>query len=286
MRQLIILFSLLFIGFFMSCSNDCDKDFKVNNAFTRRFENQNQLSGKWTLVNISGGFAGTNMGFQPGWITWTFNAINQQLIVVNNNPMPNPVYDGLQTGNYNYNNIIMSSCGNETMPLNIINSFESCYKITNNTLVIDNNQIADGFKFTLVRVENCNDNYLVFGHFYGFCGGETCIEKFKLTSTQIFEDTNDVYPGTNSGIQPNYLLLPIEKFQAAQDLMTFFPNSLLAETSTTIGIPDASDGGGLYIRYHFNGVDKVWLIDQFKTNVPSNYHAFMDKVNEKIALMQ
>jgi hypothetical protein len=285
MKILKITLTILLIGFLTSCQKE--NLFDSDKNVTRRFENSNQLTGKWTLVNIAGGIPGSSIGFSPGWITWKFNETTHSLEVINNNPNGNPAYDGLQTGNYTFtNNITPSNCETNFQSLAITNQFESCYNITNDTLIIRNYQIADGLQFTLVRVKNCNSNYLVFGHFYGECGGEQCVEKFKLTSDKIYEDTNDVYPGVTPLTPPNYVQLTNEKFLAAQDLMSFFPNSLLAETNTTIGMPDASDGGGLYIRYHFNGVDKVWLIDQFKQNVPSNYHAFMDKVNEKIALIQ
>jgi hypothetical protein len=290
MKILKITLSILLIGFLMSCQKE--NLFDSDKNVTRRFENSNQLTGKWTLVNISGGIVGASDNFQPGWITWEFKENNHQLKVIENVPTATVyITYGLESGNYTYtNNTTPSNCENNFESLTINNQFESCYKITNNTLVIDNNQIADGFKFTLIRFEECGTpselNYLVFGHFYGYCGGETCIEKFKLTSDKIYENTNDVYPGVTPLTPPNYVQLSNEKFLAAQDLMNFFPNSLLAEINTTIGMPDASDGGGLYIEYHFNGIHKTFLIDQFKINVPSDYHVFMDKVNEKIALMQ
>jgi hypothetical protein len=287
MKILKITLTVLLIGLLTSCQKE--NLFDSDKNVTRRFENSNQLTGKWTLVHIAGGIPGSSIGFPPGWITWKFNETTNSLEVINNNLYANPVYSGLQTGNFTFtNNITPSNCETNFQSLAITDQFESCYNIANDTLIIRNYQIADGLQFTLVRINECDtsSNYIVFGHFYGFCGGETCIEKFKLTSDKIYEDTNDVYPGTIGATNPNYVQLSNEKFLAAQDLMNFFPNSLLAETNTTIGMPDASDGGGLYIRYHFNGVDKVWLIDQFKINVPSDYHAFMDKVNEKIALMQ
>ncbi len=277
---------VVILAFFVSCTDELDTN-SLENPKSRRTEIFNPLEGCWSLVNVSGGFAGTNTNFPKGWITWDFNTANQTITIVNNNLFEAPLYDGLESGTYNYNNTLtFTSCGNETTPINIINQFESCYAITNDTLTINNNQIADSFTLTLVRVNDNNCNYVVFGHYFGFCGGETCIEKFKLTSNKIYEDVNDVYPGVNSGTLPIYVQLPNNKFLAAQDLMTFFPNDLLTETNTTIGMPDASDGGGLYIKYHVNGVDKLWLIDQFKQNVPAQYHNFMDKVNEKIALMQ
>ena len=40
-------------------------------------------------------------------------------------------------------------------------------------------------------------NFLVFGHFYGLCGRESCVETFKLTDEKLFEDTIDDYMGQN-----------------------------------------------------------------------------------------
>lgn len=77
-----------------------------------------------------------------------------------------------------------------------------------------------------------------------------------------------------------------KKFIDANDLLNFFPSDLLLEPKTVIGQPDAGDWGGLYIEYNYNGTRKFWLLDQMKSNVPSKYHNFLDKVNEKIKLIQ
>jgi hypothetical protein len=108
----------------------------------------------------------------------------------------------------------------------------------------------------------------------------------KIVSKNSFEDINDVYPGTITQTVPNYVQLPNQKFLVTQDLMTFFPPELLNDSNAIIGMPDASDGGGLYIEYNFNGIHKKWQIDQFQQNVPQRYHTFMDKVNEKINQLQ
>ena len=126
-----------------------------------------------------------------------------------------------------------------------------------------------------------NEDYLIFGHFYGFCIGENCIEIFKLTNDTLYEDSNDNY-----GISPlNFEPLDNSKFKLAQDLMLYFPEKLLTENEAIIGCPDCADGGGLYIEYSKNGIIKHWKIDQMKMNVPTYLHAFMDKVNEKISLI-
>lgn len=125
-------------------------------------------------------------------------------------------------------------------------------------------------------------DYLIFGHFYGECGGEGCIEIYKLEKEKLFEDTNDIYPNADTYYHANYVQLSEEKFKMSKDLVDSFPTDLLKEGSSVIGDPDAGDWGGLYIEYNFNGFRKFWLLDQNKNNVPEKYHRFIDLVNDKI----
>ncbi len=124
-------------------------------------------------------------------------------------------------------------------------------------------------------------NYLVFGHFYGMCAGEGCVETYKLTDMKLYEDLIDDYSGQNL----EFVELENETFAQVSDLVDFFPNQLLSEEETVFGCPDCSDGGGLFIQYSDNGNLKSWRIDQFQNNVPSYLHAFIDQVNEDIALI-
>lgn len=130
-------------------------------------------------------------------------------------------------------------------------------------------------------VELNENNFLVFGHFYGECGGEGCVETFKLTDKNLFEDTVDDYSGENLV----FVKLDNEDFEQVKGLMDFFPSQLLSESKTVFGCPDCADGGGLFILYSDNGNAKSWRIDQDKGNVPSYLHNFIDKVNEKIGLI-
>ena len=124
-------------------------------------------------------------------------------------------------------------------------------------------------------------NYLVFGHFYGMCAGEGCVETYKLTDMKLYEDLIDDYSGQNL----EFVELENETFEQVSDLVDFFPNQLLSEEETVFGCPDCSDGGGLFIQYSDNGNLKSWRIDQFQNNVPSYLHSFMDQVNEAIELI-
>ena len=148
-------------------------------------------------------------------------------------------------------------------------TFSSCEK---------SNDLADAGEF----------EYMVFGHFYGYCGGEGCIEIFKLDSEHLFEDSTDVYPSGQQPYNGVFTQLPDEKYQEVKDLLDAFPNELYAEPETIIGMPDAGDWGGIYVEMKFKndpGRSGFWLLDQHDGNMPQVYNEFVDRVNEKIALI-
>lgn len=126
-----------------------------------------------------------------------------------------------------------------------------------------------------------DEDYLIFGHFYGMCVGEACVETFKLTHNKLYEDANDHY----SGSEFDFYELDQNLFNQIQDLKATFPEQLMLEETGVIGCPDCADGGGLLIQLSRNGHLYIWRIDQYKANVPEYLHDFMDKVNEKIALI-
>ena len=130
-------------------------------------------------------------------------------------------------------------------------------------------------------IEINEQNFLIFGHFYGKCIGEGCVETFKLTDKKLFEDTIDDYIGQNF----EFMELENDKFEKVKNLVDFFPNQLLNKSETVFGCPDCADGGGLFIQYSESGNLKSWRIDQSKNNVPTYLHNFIDKVNEKIGVI-
>jgi hypothetical protein len=136
------------------------------------------------------------------------------------------------------------------------------------------------------NLELSKSDYIIFGHFYGECAGEWCVEIFKLEQGKLFEDTEDKYPNKNAFYDGNYVQLSQQKFNDTKDLINYFPTDLLNETGTVIGQPDAGDWGGLYVEYNFDGVRQFLLLDQMERNVPTKYHNFIDKVNEKIEHLQ
>jgi hypothetical protein len=133
--------------------------------------------------------------------------------------------------------------------------------------------------FLIVTSPTSNEDYLVFGTYYGFCAGEQCIEIFKLTSATLSEDRNDFYPDYKSPYIGDYELLSDSKFQKAKNILTITPPELIANKDTIIGMPDYADGGGIYFEYHVGEIHRYWLIDQMKTNIPNQLHAFVDTIN-------
>lgn len=129
-------------------------------------------------------------------------------------------------------------------------------------------------------------DHMVFGHFYGFCVGEECIEIFKLTPYNIFEDKNDLYPEYDSSYDGDYELLSSDKFLLAKHLLNIIPQKLFDEEDHIIGQPDAGDWGGIYIEIQKDGITEFWLIDKLIENIPSYLHDFMIEINKSIDLMQ
>ena len=128
--------------------------------------------------------------------------------------------------------------------------------------------------------------YLVFGTFYGECGGEDCVEIFKIEKDRLLEDRKDIYPN-GIGFYPfdDFDVLPQDKFDLVKDLVDFLPPSLLQAEIGVYGQPDAGDWGGAYVEYKAGNIHKYWLLDQMDNNMPDAFNQFVEKINEKEALI-
>lgn len=130
------------------------------------------------------------------------------------------------------------------------------------------------------------DDYLVFGHFYGECLGEQCIEIFRLANSKLYEDTLDNYPSYSGFYKGNFVSLSSVKYNSVKDLWDYFPNELLAEKDTVFGCPDCRDQGGLYIEYSRGSSHRFMLFDNDTNKIPQKYHTFLNNVKAKIKLLQ
>ena len=127
-------------------------------------------------------------------------------------------------------------------------------------------------------------DYIIFGRYAGFCWGETCVETYKLTNITLYEDTIDYYPYFNATYE--FIELTPDKFEVAKDLVNFFPHQLINLKDSTFGCPDCADQGGFVLQYETNADLQTWFIDRRKSHeVPDYLHGFMDKIDEKIDLI-
>ncbi len=130
-----------------------------------------------------------------------------------------------------------------------------------------------------------NENYIIFGHFYGFCAGEECVEIFKLTTTSLSEDKKDGYPNWKEGYEGDFEELHADKFNVVKGLITEVPEALLAVQDTVLGCPDCTDGGGVYFEYKNGSDQRYWLIDQFQGDIPDNVYNIVEDVNNAIEVI-
>jgi len=125
--------------------------------------------------------------------------------------------------------------------------------------------------------------YFIFGHFYGECVGEGCVETFKIQGDRLLEDTEDRYSGAGPF---DWKALSDEKYQLVKDLPAALPGELLASPDQSFGCPDCADGGGLYIEVFQDGKKHRWWIDNIKAAQPAYMQDFTDQVHGAIQQLQ
>ena len=130
------------------------------------------------------------------------------------------------------------------------------------------------------------NNYLIFGHFYGECMGEYCVEIYKLEDGKLYEDSNDSYPSNSIPYAGEFLELSHDQYNLVKDLKEHIPGGLTEIEDIIVGCPDCTDGGGIYIEINQNGDVRYWMIDQFLSNIPETIHGLVKAVNTKISLLQ
>jgi hypothetical protein len=128
-------------------------------------------------------------------------------------------------------------------------------------------------------------DYMIFGTFYGKCAGEGCVEIFKIESDRLLEDKKDIYPGADYYAFDDFEVLSQEKFELVKDLIDFLPPSLVQEESGVFGQPDAGDWGGAFVEFKSGNIHKYWVLDQLDNNMPDAFNVFVDKINEKVMLI-
>lgn len=134
MKALTILFSAALLTLSTGC--------RTSDEALMNLEENNTLNHSWSLHRISGGFAGIDIMYPFGQVTWTFNESTGLLTVQNDivTTGPEDVYAGHETGTYNYHiNVI-----NGDSVLFIENLERGILSVNGNALSIDDGVVADG----------------------------------------------------------------------------------------------------------------------------------------------
>ena len=129
-------------------------------------------------------------------------------------------------------------------------------------------------------------DYLIFGHFYGECIGERCVEMYKLTNQFLYEDFSDSYPGKSKPDLHNFLKLNNDLFEKVKPLRSKISQELLNTTAQIIGQPDNGDWGGIYFEISEGGENKYWFIDKMRSNLPSYLVPFVEEIERDIELIK
>lgn len=133
----VILFTIF--GLFSSCDKDDDPQ--------REVPQEAVIAGAWNLTAIKGGFAGINESYEPGKITWIFQAETATLKVINNHTDDSSIYDGFETGTYSY-----SVSKNEANAIVHIDGTKfGIYTIDAQKMTIDAYYGADGYLYSFER---------------------------------------------------------------------------------------------------------------------------------------
>ncbi|MFY0672178.1 MAG: hypothetical protein JXQ87_02160 [Bacteroidia bacterium] len=131
--------------------------------------------------------------------------------------------------------------------------------------------------------QNSEPEYIIFGHFYGMCAGEECVELFKISNNELFEDSKDNYPSNTEFAKTNFSKLEDAQRQKTTNILSEFPITLLNDVEPSLGCADCHDQGGLYLEYKKGKTRKFWIIDNDKTNVESYLHNYIDEINRVIS---
>ncbi len=74
-----------------------------------------------------------------------------------------------------------------------------------------------------------NSDYFIFGHFYGYCVGEGCVEIFKIEGENLYEDENDFYPTSTDFYKAKWKMLDKTEYEKVKNIGEFIPEELLNE---------------------------------------------------------
>ncbi|MEI1279631.1 hypothetical protein V6Z05_14980 [Leptospira venezuelensis] len=127
-------------------------------------------------------------------------------------------------------------------------------------------------------------NSLIFGKYAGECIFR-CVNIFKLEGGILSRNYLDQVSSVGHPFNGEYKIQPQEKYIITKDLLVHFPRCLIQDFNSKFGHPDEIDQGGFYIEANFEDQRRYWLFDVVRDNIPFEYRSFIDRVDEKLILL-
>lgn len=135
---------------------------------------------------------------------------------------------------------------------------------------------------------NCNllqgDDYLIFGKFYGFCGGN-CTHLYKMTATELFADNMDRYE-YDKEVTFDKTNLGAAKIEIAKTVCSQYTSEIKNEKNERIGCPDCHDQGNIYVELKQNGKVQKWYIDPSLNAQPAYLQPFAKAIEDAVVKLK
>lgn len=125
---------------------------------------------------------------------------------------------------------------------------------------------------------------LKFGRYYGKCIGNACVEVFLLQGDILKEDTTDQLPIKGEFYDGDFVDFKGSSTIKIDGILSDFPESLLSNKAVfnTIGQPNASDLGAIYLEYQDINIHKQFLVDLNTRNIPKELISYINDIDETI----
>ena len=132
-----------------SCQKDDAKKL-ISNTKIENAASEEQISGEWKLVNVSGTIVGVSHDYPAGKITWTFDRAAHTIQIVNNNTNEQ-LQDLFPSGRYNYSFETNTDFPEQCTEIMFVNGVQfGCFSIQNGQLLM--NQLGnDALSATFIR---------------------------------------------------------------------------------------------------------------------------------------
>ncbi len=127
-----------------------------------------------------------------------------------------------------------------------------------------------------------DDDYLIFGTFYGECLGN-CTHLFKLEDGRLYAD--EVNIGIPEEIEFEEYPMSEEDYELAEELWDV-PDDITQSDQTIWGCPDCADQGGVYLEIFSTEGRSKYRIDTRNDDLTEDIIAYKDRVLQIVAELE